>query len=174
VLLKRLAQATIQPQVDGFIPFTKPGDILGHGPMGIVEEVGSDVDQTKLEVGDRVIVSFPIGWGNASIANVAFGAAVTIPIRTLRWLKNYTATRQRESLDIPSSRADLLGAKPSFCECLSPTSIAGVYGEMADRIPLGALMNKGLSIKTGQPHVHRYVPKLFDHIRNGDIDPSFL
>jgi threonine dehydrogenase-like Zn-dependent dehydrogenase len=34
-----------------------------------------------------------------------------------------------------------------------------------DKIPMGALMNKGLTIKTGQTHVHRYVPELLDHIR---------
>ena len=40
--------------VDGFVPFMKPGDILGHEPMGIVQEVGSGVDGNKLKVGDRV------------------------------------------------------------------------------------------------------------------------
>ena len=49
--------------VDGFIPFMKPGDILGHEPMGIVEELGPGVDQGKVKVGDRVIVPFPIGCG---------------------------------------------------------------------------------------------------------------
>src|SRR4051812_41310011 len=48
---------------DGFIPFMKPGDILGHEPMGIVEEVGPGVDPTRLKVGDRVIVPFTIGCG---------------------------------------------------------------------------------------------------------------
>jgi threonine dehydrogenase-like Zn-dependent dehydrogenase len=49
--------------VDGFIPFMKPGDILGHEPMGIVEEVGPDVDTNKVKVGDRVVVPFPIACG---------------------------------------------------------------------------------------------------------------
>ena len=49
--------------VDGFIPFMKPGDIIGHEPMGIVEEVGPDVDQSKLKKGDRVVVPFPIACG---------------------------------------------------------------------------------------------------------------
>src|SRR5687768_5542141 len=49
--------------VDGFVPFMKPGDIIGHEPMGIVEEVGPDVDAAKLKVGDRVIVPFTIGCG---------------------------------------------------------------------------------------------------------------
>jgi threonine dehydrogenase-like Zn-dependent dehydrogenase len=36
------------------------------------------------------------------------------------------------------------------------------------------MMNKGLTIKTGQCHVHRYVPELLEHIRSGRIDPSFV
>src|SRR4051812_4135594 len=50
--------------VDGFIPFMKPGDIIGHEPMGILEEVGSEVDGNKLKVGDRVVIPFTIGCGN--------------------------------------------------------------------------------------------------------------
>src|SRR5690348_2828419 len=48
--------------VDGFIPYMKPGDILGHEPMGIVEEVGPEV--TRIKVGDRVVVPFHISCGD--------------------------------------------------------------------------------------------------------------
>jgi threonine dehydrogenase-like Zn-dependent dehydrogenase len=60
------------------------------------------------------------------------------------------------------------------CRKGGTVSIAGVYGGLADKIPLGALMNKALTIKTGQTHVHRYVPELLDFIRQGKIDPSFV
>jgi threonine dehydrogenase-like Zn-dependent dehydrogenase len=60
------------------------------------------------------------------------------------------------------------------CRKAGTVSIPGVYGGVADKIPLGALMNKGLTIKTGQTHVHRYVPELLDFIRQGKIDPSFV
>jgi threonine dehydrogenase-like Zn-dependent dehydrogenase len=53
-------------------------------------------------------------------------------------------------------------------------SVPGVYGGFADKIPLGAIMNKGLTIKTGQTHVHRFVPELLDFVRQGRIDPSFV
>jgi threonine dehydrogenase-like Zn-dependent dehydrogenase len=49
-----------------------------------------------------------------------------------------------------------------------------VYGAVADKFPLGALMNKGMTIKTGQTHVHSFVPELLDHIRSGRLDPSFV
>src|SRR6185369_14947806 len=60
------------------------------------------------------------------------------------------------------------------CRKGGTVSIPGVYGGLSDKIPMGALMNKGLTIKTGQTHVHRYVPELLDHVRQGRIDPSFV
>lgn len=53
-------------------------------------------------------------------------------------------------------------------------SIIGVYGGLMDKVPIGALMNKGLSIKTGQCHVQRYMKPLYEHIKAGRIDPSFV
>ncbi|AFY44717.1 zinc-dependent alcohol dehydrogenase [Nostoc sp. PCC 7107] len=53
-------------------------------------------------------------------------------------------------------------------------SIAGVYGGFLDKIPMGSAMNKGLTFKMGQTHVHRYLKPLLNHIENGDLDPSFV
>ena len=43
---------------------------------------------------------------------------------------------------------------------------------MVDKFPMGAVVNKGLTIKSGQTHVHRYLPTLLDHIESGRIDPT--
>jgi threonine dehydrogenase-like Zn-dependent dehydrogenase len=53
-------------------------------------------------------------------------------------------------------------------------SVMGVYGGLMDKFPAGAFMNKGLQLRTGQCHVHKYLKPLYDHVRNGDIDPSFV
>jgi threonine dehydrogenase-like Zn-dependent dehydrogenase len=53
-------------------------------------------------------------------------------------------------------------------------SMMGVYGGLMDKFPIGALMNKGLTLKTGQCHVQRYLKPLYEHIRKGEIDPSFV
>ncbi|HEY8495047.1 MAG TPA: zinc-dependent alcohol dehydrogenase [Myxococcota bacterium] len=60
------------------------------------------------------------------------------------------------------------------CRKGGTVSIPGVYGGFSDKFPLGALMNKGLTVKTGQTHVHRYLPELLEHVRAGRIDPSFV
>jgi len=104
--------------VDGFIPFMKPGDILGHEPLGIVEEVGPDVDQNKLKKGDRVVVPFPIGCGNcffcrrqlwsccdntntrADMAEEVYGQA-TAGIFGYSWITGGYAGAQAELLRVP-------------------------------------------------------------------------
>ena len=319
--------------VDGFVPFMKPGDVLGHEPMGIVEEVGPDVDKSKVKVGDRVVVPFPIACGEcffckrqlfsccdntnpkAYIGEEMFGQA-TAGIFGYSHLTGGFSGGQAEYLRVPIAdvncqvmpqefhdhqlvflsdilptgymaahhcniqpddtvavwgcgpvgqftirSAMLLGAakviaidngktvperlrmaadagaivvdnrhddvydrlldltaglgpdvaidavgmeahgstpfetvydkvktnlmmeteRPAVirqvincCRKGGTVSIPGVYGGMSDKIPMGALMNKALTIKTGQTHVHRYVPELLDHIRSGRIDPSFV
>jgi threonine dehydrogenase-like Zn-dependent dehydrogenase len=319
--------------VDGFIPAMKPGDILGHEPMGIVEEVGPGVDQNKVKVGDRVVVPFHISCGecffcrrqmysccdntnpNAALSEAAFGHT-TAGILGYSHLTGGYAGGQAQYLRVPLADVNLqvmpgdfsddqlvflsdifptgymaawncniqpddtvavwgcgpvgqftirsallLGASqviaiddeykvperlqmardggaitidmhdeyvydrlldltgglgPDACidavgmeahgyttiehlydkvktnlfmETERPAavrqtimccrkggtvSIPGVYGGFADKIPLGALMNKGLTIKTGQTHIHRFVPELLDFIRQGRIDPSFV
>jgi threonine dehydrogenase-like Zn-dependent dehydrogenase len=53
-------------------------------------------------------------------------------------------------------------------------SVPGVYVGFGDKIPIGAAMNKGLTLKTGQTHVQKYMPMLFEKIEKGEIDPSFV
>jgi len=319
--------------VDGFIPFMKPGDILGHEPMGIVEEVGPGVDKSKLKVGDRVVVPFPIGCGEcffcrrglwsccdntnpkAGLAETLFGQGTAgilgysnltggyaggqaqflrVPLadvncqvvpqeltdHQLVFLSDIFPTgfmaveqcnvqpddtvavwgcgpvgqftirsamllnagrviaidngkmvperlamaRAAGAITIDNSTEDVYerlldltgGIGPDVCidavgmeahgsnalehvydkaktmvmgeserpavirqtiECCrkaGTVSIAGVYGGVADKIPIGAMMNKGLTIKTGQTHVHAYFPRLLDFVRQGKIDPSFV
>jgi threonine dehydrogenase-like Zn-dependent dehydrogenase len=50
----------------------------------------------------------------------------------------------------------------------------GVYGGFMDEFPIGSVMNRSLTIRTGQCHVHRYMRPLLEHIQNGDIDPTFI
>ncbi len=53
-------------------------------------------------------------------------------------------------------------------------SIPGVYGGMADNFPIGALMEKGLSVKSGQTHVQKFMPQLLEMIGEGKLDTTFL
>jgi threonine dehydrogenase-like Zn-dependent dehydrogenase len=53
-------------------------------------------------------------------------------------------------------------------------SIPGVYGGFMDKMPIGSVMNRSLTIKTGQTHVHRYMKPLMERVQRGEIDPSVV
>ena len=53
-------------------------------------------------------------------------------------------------------------------------SIPGVYGGLLDKVPVGAAFAKGLTLKMGQTHVHKYLRPLLTHIEQGEIDPAFV
>ena len=60
------------------------------------------------------------------------------------------------------------------CKACGTVSIPGVYGGLANSIPLGALMNKGLTIRTGQTHVKRWADDLLRRIDEGEINSDFV
>ena len=60
------------------------------------------------------------------------------------------------------------------CRNGGTVSVIGVYGGLIDKFPMGSVMNRSLTIKTGQCHVQRYWKKLLEHVERGDIDPSFV
>lgn len=80
----------------------------------------------------------------------------------------------KQTVRIESDRPYVLRECIQACRKGGTVSLAGVYGGFVDTIPLGAAFNKGLTIKMGQCHVHRYMQQLFEKIENGQIDPSFV
>src|SRR5215217_3895181 len=60
------------------------------------------------------------------------------------------------------------------CRNGGTVSVIGAYGGYIDRFPMGAIMNRSLTIKSGQCHVQRYMQPLLERILNGEIDPTFI
>ena len=60
------------------------------------------------------------------------------------------------------------------CRKGGTVSVPGVYLGFVDKFPMGAFVNKGLTMKSGQTHVHRYLKPLMERIQAGKIDPSFV
>ncbi|WP_395673147.1 zinc-dependent alcohol dehydrogenase [Phenylobacterium sp.] len=60
------------------------------------------------------------------------------------------------------------------CKAAGRISIPGVYGGLSNAVPMGALMNKGLTLRTGQTHVRKWTDELLRRIDEGEIDPSFV
>jgi threonine dehydrogenase-like Zn-dependent dehydrogenase len=86
----------------------------------------------------------------------------------------YAYDRVKQATRMETERGYGLREAIFNCRNGGTVSIMGVYGGFMDKFPIGAVMNRGLTIKTGQCHVHRYLRPLLERVEKGDIDPSFI
>lgn len=82
--------------------------------------------------------------------------------------------RAKQAVMLETDRPHVLREMIMACRPAGILSVPGVYGGFVDKIPMGALMNKGLTLRTGQTHVPRWTEDLLRRIRDGQIDPSFV
>ena len=86
----------------------------------------------------------------------------------------YAYDRVKQALRQETERPFALREAIMSCRNGGIVSVVGVYGGLVDKFPIGAVMNRGLTIKSGQCHVHRYLRPLLERIQNGEIDPTFI
>jgi threonine dehydrogenase-like Zn-dependent dehydrogenase len=86
----------------------------------------------------------------------------------------YAYDRAKQAMMLETDRPIALREAILACRGGGTVSVIGVYGGFIDKFPMGPLMNKGLTIRSGQTHVHRYMRPLLERIQRGDIDPSFI
>ncbi|MBN8906727.1 MAG: glutathione-dependent formaldehyde dehydrogenase [Rhodospirillales bacterium 69-11] len=82
--------------------------------------------------------------------------------------------RAKQAVMMETDRPHVLREIMYVCRPAGTISVPGVYGGLVDKIPFGAFMNKGLTMRTGQTHVNRWTDDLLRRIEEGQIDPSFV
>jgi threonine dehydrogenase-like Zn-dependent dehydrogenase len=82
--------------------------------------------------------------------------------------------RMKQAMMAETDRPHALREAIMCCRNGGVISVIGVYGGFIDKFPIGSVMQRALTIKTGQAHVQRYMRPLLEMIENGDIDPSFV
>jgi threonine dehydrogenase-like Zn-dependent dehydrogenase len=86
----------------------------------------------------------------------------------------YAYDRLKQALMLETDRPFALRQAIMSCRNGGTVSVIGVYGGFIDKFPMGSFMNRSLTMRTGQCHVHRYMKPLLERIQKGDIDPSFV
>jgi threonine dehydrogenase-like Zn-dependent dehydrogenase len=86
----------------------------------------------------------------------------------------YAIDRVKQATMMESDRPLALRQAIRCCRNGGTVSVIGVYGGFIDHFPMGAIVNRSLTIKSGQCHVHRYLQPLLERIERGEIDPSFV
>jgi threonine dehydrogenase-like Zn-dependent dehydrogenase len=82
--------------------------------------------------------------------------------------------RVKTALKLETDRPSALREAILACRNGGNLSVAGVYGGFLDKIPFGAIVNKAITVRSGQTHAHRYMRPLLERIQAGEIDPSFV
>jgi threonine dehydrogenase-like Zn-dependent dehydrogenase len=82
--------------------------------------------------------------------------------------------RVKQAMGAETDRPVALRQALMSCRNGGVVSIPGVYGGFLDKVPFGSVMNRSLTIKTGQTHVQRYMKPLLERIQKGELDPSFV
>jgi threonine dehydrogenase-like Zn-dependent dehydrogenase len=82
--------------------------------------------------------------------------------------------RIKQALMLETDRPHALREAIMCCKNGGTISVIGVYAGFDDKFPMGSVMQRSLTIKTGQAHMQRYMRPLLELIENGDIDPSFV
>jgi threonine dehydrogenase-like Zn-dependent dehydrogenase len=85
----------------------------------------------------------------------------------------YLYDRVKQALRLHTDRGSALREAALACRKAGILAILGVYGVM-DKVPLGVIVNKGLTIRTALQYGQRYMPRMLEHVQNGELDPSFL
>jgi threonine dehydrogenase-like Zn-dependent dehydrogenase len=80
----------------------------------------------------------------------------------------------KQAVRLETDRPHVLREAIRCCRKGGTLSVPGVYLGFVDKFPIGPLMNKGITIRTGQTHVQRYLGPLLEKIESGAIDPSFV
>ncbi|KZS81147.1 glutathione-dependent formaldehyde dehydrogenase [Mycobacterium persicum] len=174
-----------------------PGDVVavwGAGPVGLFAVASAyllgaakviAIDQVpyRLELAVRLGAT-PLNFAETSVLeelrDITAGRgpdhcidAVGMEARTgSRVVDAYDRVKQAARLE--TERPHALREAVMSCRNGGTISVIGVYGGVMDKFPIGAVMNRSLTIKTGQCHVQRYMRPLLDRVCSGEIDPTMI
>jgi threonine dehydrogenase-like Zn-dependent dehydrogenase len=87
---------------------------------------------------------------------------------------DYAYDRAKQAMRLETDRPLALREAIMACRNGGVVSVIGVYGGFVDKFPMGSVMNRGLTIRSGQCHVQRYMRPLLERIQAGELDPSFV
>ena len=86
----------------------------------------------------------------------------------------YLYDQVKQQLRLQTDRPTALREAIFACRKGGSLFVLGVFGGFLDKFPLGALMNKGMTLRGAQQHGHRYIPGILDRIASGDLRTDHL
>ena len=142
---------------------------IDHYPhrLELARQLGADVIDYKQTAVLDALMQMTGGLGPDAVIDAvgmeSHGFAIDNVLDTLK-----------QKVGVGADRGHALREAIMACRKGGRVSVPGVYGGFVDKFPLGALMEKGLQLRTGQTHTQRYTKDLLERIGEGEIDTTFL
>jgi threonine dehydrogenase-like Zn-dependent dehydrogenase len=176
----------------------KPGDVVavwGAGPVGLLamasafllgaeKVIGIDRFEYRLQMARENTGAETINYEDANVLEVlnditaGRGPDACIDAVGLEAHSDFGPLqlydRVKQAVRLETDRGPALREAIMACRNGGVVSVAGVYGGLMDKFPIGSLMNRSIIFRTGQCHVQRYTRPLLERIERGEIDPSFV
>ncbi len=151
---------------------------LGAGKVIGIDSVPERLDMAHIECGAQ-IVNYQEQDVSEALHNLTGGRGPDACIDAVGMEASgtgiagvYDAVKQ--TLRLESDRAGALRQLIMACRKGGTVSIAGVYGGLVDKMPMGAVFAKGLTLRAGQTHVQKYLSPLMELVEKKEIDTTFL
>jgi threonine dehydrogenase-like Zn-dependent dehydrogenase len=176
----------------------EPGDVIavwGAGPVGLlamasarllgadriiaIDRFGYRLDMARERAGATDTINYEEASVLDALAEMTGGRGPDACIDAVGMEAHghgamFAYDRAKQALHLETDRPIALREAIQACRNGGTVSVVGVYGGFIDKFPIGAVMNRSLTIKSGQCHVQRYLRPLLDRIVAGEIDPSFV
>ncbi len=137
------------------------------GRLALAKGLGAEtLDFTQTRVGEA-LMEMSGGFGPDAVIDA-------VGMESHGWAPDAIMDSIKQKVGIGADSAHALRQAIMAVRKGGRVSIPGVYDGFLDKFPLGALMEKGLQIKTGQTHVQKYLHELMHRIAEGEIDTTFL
>ena len=142
-------------------------DPLAYRRDQVTEHIGAEVldpGETNVQDGLRELSG---GRGpDVCIEAVGMEAGGGGPAAAYDWAK--------QQLRLQTGRPTAVREAVVACRKGGSVFVLGVFGGVVDKFPLGALMNKGLTLRAAQQHGHRYIPMLLERMATGELTTEHL
>jgi threonine dehydrogenase-like Zn-dependent dehydrogenase len=152
--------------------------LLGAKQVIAIDRVPERLDMAK--AGGAIPINFDTESVLERIEELTHGKGPEKCIDAVGMEAHATATldsmydRVKQAMMLETDRSHVLREMAYVCRPAGTLSVPGVYGGIIDKFPIGMIVNKGLTIRTGQTHVNRWSEDLLRRIQEGQIDPSFV
>jgi threonine dehydrogenase-like Zn-dependent dehydrogenase len=177
----------------------KPGDIVavwGAGPVGqfaiasafllgaekviAIDRFPYRLEMAKSKAGAAHVINYEETDVNEALKELTGGRGPDACIDAVGMEAHHGSglihayDRVKQAIRLETDRPHVLRQVITSCRSGGVVSIIGVYGGFIDKFPIGSLMNRSLTVRTGQCHVHKYMRPLLAHIEAGRLDPTFV